>query len=78
MRDYLLFQFKDLQSLKPWPHHVINHRDRVTTEELGLLINQVLKNNHYCHPPCRKHLITLKKITQSLKKDTWLIISQIK
>lgn len=43
MRDYLLFQLKDLQSLKPWPHHVINHCDGITTKELGLLIHQVLK-----------------------------------
>lgn len=48
LRDlYLLFQFKDLQPLKKWPHHVVNHRDGVATKELGLLINQVLKNKHY-------------------------------
>ena len=46
LRDYLLLQFKDLQPLKKWPHHVVDHCDGVATEELGLLINQVLENKH--------------------------------
>ena len=46
LRDYyLLFQLKHLQPLKPRPHHVVDHCDGITSKELGLLINQVLKIN---------------------------------
>lgn len=41
---YLLFHVKDIQSLKKWPHHVVNHCDGVTTKELVFLINKFLKN----------------------------------
>lgn len=41
---YLLLQFKHLQPIKPRPHHVVDHRDGIATEELGLLNNQVLRN----------------------------------
>jgi len=46
LKYYLLFQLKALQPLKPWPHHVVDHRDGIPAEELGVLVNQVLKNKH--------------------------------
>lgn len=47
--ENLLLQLKDLQSLKPRPHHVVKHCYGITTKKLDLLFNEVLEIEYYFH-----------------------------
>ena len=51
--EHILLQLHHLHPLKPGPHHVVDHRDWISSKELGFLVDQHLRKQQdsWLEPP---------------------------